>query len=289
MMEHADGIYAEMGDFEPAGLTHAVGSGLASMNGPVWIWNHPKTARSMPAPYVAAGLQGHLLVGVFPMVPVKNNDHGIGGDCAPHCPYDDVYISYGAMFTALRGRRWHLAARAVVVSTPGGGAAESVAPALANAFHIPEGTLNIAGVASPVLVAAVVFAPQFGRVRVSVNGVGQVLPCCTDRTTCARVVASVIQPGDTLNADGLALPGSYDPNTCAKSSTSPPGGGSNITRGCATAGVPLVTANGSVSIDITFGMDPAISGSSTNAALIALSCPDNRNLAAPRPLQKFNT
>jgi hypothetical protein len=281
MMEHADGIYAEMGDFAPAGITHAVGSGLASMNGPVWIWNHPKTAASMPAPYVAAGLQGHLLVGVFPMVPVKNNDHGIGGDCAPHCPYDDVYISYGAMFTVLRGRRWHLAARAVVVSTPGGGAG-SVAPALANAFYVPKGNPNIAGVVSPVLVAAVVFAPQFGRVKVSINGVGQVLPCCTDRTTCARVVASVIQPGDTLNADGLALPSSYDPSMCTNSSTSPHSGGSNITRGCATAAAPLSTDNGSVSIDITFGMDPAISGSNTNAALIALSCPDNRQEATER-------
>ena len=56
------------------------------MNMPVFVWNHPKKAAAMTASYVAAGLQGHLLVGVFPMVPVKNNDHGIGGDCAPHCP-----------------------------------------------------------------------------------------------------------------------------------------------------------------------------------------------------------
>ena len=284
MMEHVDGIFAEMGDFEPAGITHAVGSGLASMNGPVYVWNHPKGAAAMSPPVVAAGLQAHLLVGVFPMVPVKNNDHGIGGDCAPGCPYDDVYISYGAMFQALRGRRWHLAAHGVVVRAPDGGAS-SVAPALGNVFYVPEGTLNIAGVAknSPVLLAAVVFAPQFGRVHAIINGVGQVLPCCADQTRCAAsVVHSVIQPGDKMNANGLVLPGSYDPKTCSAkssvSSASPPAGGSNITRGCATGGAPVVTGGSgagiTVSIDITFGTGTAISGSNTNAALIALSCPE---------------
>ena len=270
---------AEMGDFEPSGLAHAVGSGLAAMNGPVYVWNHPKKTATMSPEYVAAGLQGHLLVGVFPMVPVKNNDHGIGGDCAPDCPYDDVYISYGAIFRALRGRRWHLAAHGVVVHAPDSGAG-SVAPALGNVFHIPSGTLNIAGVpkASAVLLAAVVFAPQFGRVQAIINGVDLVLPCCTDQTACAAsMVHSVIQPGDTLDADGLVVPGSYDPTICTKSSTSPPAGGSNITRGCATVGAPLVTSNGAgiaVSVDIIFGVDPAIAGSNTNAALIALSCLD---------------
>merc|ERR1719230_353963 len=98
-------------------MTHAIGSGLAGMNKPVYVWNHDKPTSTLSPAYVAAGLQAHLLAGVFPTVPVKNNDHAIGGDCAPQCPYDQTFVDYGSMFVALRGRRWRLAPHAVKVVT----------------------------------------------------------------------------------------------------------------------------------------------------------------------------
>ena len=201
------------------------------------------------------------------------------------------------MFRALRGRRWHLAARAIVLRAAAAGAGStSTAPALGNAFSVPAGALNIAGVpkASPVLLAAVVFAPQFGRVQVTLNGAEQVLPCmthhCTQQTGCTRVVHSVLQPGDVLNADGLVLPGSYDPKSCSKSPAEPTAadsaaGSANSTRGCATAGSPVVTGTGgaalAISVNITFGVDIAISGPNSNAAVVAFSCPDGWEQGSP--------
>eukprot|EP00041_Stephanoeca_diplocostata_P026231 m.702458 g.702458 ORF g.702458 m.702458 type:complete len:116 (+) comp22915_c0_seq15:2719-3066(+) len=60
MMEHADGIYAEMGDMEAEGMAHAMGSALASMNLPCYIWNHPKPTATLTPAYLSAGLQRHL-------------------------------------------------------------------------------------------------------------------------------------------------------------------------------------------------------------------------------------
>ena len=123
MMEFVDGIYAEMGDMDASGKPHrccwhvrgtaqnpgivlAGGSGLGSLNshavgtalaslGPTaaYIWNHPKTEAKMTEAYVSAGLMTHLYAGVFPTVPIKNNDHCIGGDCAPNCSYDDTFAA----------------------------------------------------------------------------------------------------------------------------------------------------------------------------------------------------
>jgi len=47
----------------------------------------------MTEAYVSAGLMTHLYAGVFPTVPIKNNDHCIGGDCAPNCSYDDTFAA----------------------------------------------------------------------------------------------------------------------------------------------------------------------------------------------------
>merc|ERR1712146_18753 len=101
--------------------------GLAAMNLPVYIWNHPKPPSTLTTGYISAGLQGHLLAGVFPTVPVKNNDHAIGGDCAPSCPYNAAFEAFGAMFVAIRGRRWVLAARPAEVLTKDAGSGLPVA------------------------------------------------------------------------------------------------------------------------------------------------------------------
>ena len=139
MMEFVDGIYAEMGDMAAAGSalgslnSHAIGTALATL-GPMvnYIWNHPKPEATMTEAYVSASLMTHLWAGVFPTVPVKNNDHAIGGDCAPSCAYDATFAAYGPLFAAMRGRQWALAARAADVTS---------ANALANLFfteHCPR-------------------------------------------------------------------------------------------------------------------------------------------------------
>ena len=111
MMEFVDGIYAEMGDLDPVGFGHVIGSGLAAMHKPVVSWIHTRGFGTV-LPHLEQSLQGLLYVGAYPTVPVKNNDHAIGGDCAPNCTYDALFKDYGPLFTALRGKRWVLAAHA---------------------------------------------------------------------------------------------------------------------------------------------------------------------------------
>ena len=115
MMRHVDGIYAEMGDISPPGFTHVVGSALACMHKPVvsWIHDDPRWGNFST---LEQALQGYLYLGVYPTVPVKNNDHSIGGACAPHCSYDALFQDYGPLFGALRGKRWVLAPRAAAMA-----------------------------------------------------------------------------------------------------------------------------------------------------------------------------
>lgn len=264
MMENVDGIYAEMGDMDPEGMAHAVGSGLAGMNLPVWIWNHDKPAATLTRDYLARGLGGHLLAGVFPTVPVKNNDHAIGGDCAPNCSYDGTFVDYGAMFVALRGRRWVLAARAAQVAPA---AAGGPPVALANAFSTTAAWIAPGGSAA-VYLSAVVFAPRLGRVSVTLRGVDAVLGCGLAPNPGA-LKAVVVQPGDMLDAAGRAVPGSFPRGSCGAAAVA----GRNDARGCAAiTSVAEGAGADSVVVTLQFGGSLDVSGPFTNAALLALRC-----------------
>lgn len=47
---------------------------------------------------------------------MKNNDHAIGGDCAPDCSYSDAFAEFAPLFSAIRRREWVLnSAQAVTV------------------------------------------------------------------------------------------------------------------------------------------------------------------------------
>jgi hypothetical protein len=127
MMKSVDGIFAEMADIDAAGWTHGFGSALAGIRKPVWLWNHPKDD-DIPLDTLEQALQAHLYIGVYPMLPVRNNDHAIGGMCAPNCPYDQIYLDYGPLFQGLKGKQWLLTANAVESST-----------GLANAFYTATG------------------------------------------------------------------------------------------------------------------------------------------------------
>jgi hypothetical protein len=176
MMEHVDGIYAEMGDMDTisssrSGLgslnAHAIGTALATLGPkPAYIWNHAKTASKMTPQYVSAGLQAHLWAGVFPTVPVKNNDHAIGGDCAPDCPYDATFAAYGPLFSAIRGRQWGLVANAATVPSEN---------ALANLFYredLQQRGGNSSGrvYLAPIIQAPIVSTPAGTTVNASFRG-----------------------------------------------------------------------------------------------------------------------
>lgn len=178
MFENVDGVYAEMGDSDAdnaAGGTditstatslgslnaHAIGTALAT-TGPMvnYIWNHPKPQAKMSVAYVSRSLMTHMWAGVFPTIPVHNNDHAIGGDCAPGCSYDAAYAAYGPVFDAMRGRQWSLSANAAEVMTKN---------ALSNLFFKRLGTSDL------VYMAPIAFAPLSGEVRLTLRGM--VLTC----------------------------------------------------------------------------------------------------------------
>lgn len=209
MFENVDGVFAEMGDSDADDATvtalgslnaHAVGTALAT-TGPMvsYIWNHPKSQAKLTVAYVSQSLMTHMWAGVFPTIPVKNNDHAIGGDCAPACSYDAAYAAYTPIFGALRGRQWSLSANAAEVKTKN---------ALANLFVKRQGSADI-------YLAPVAFAPLKGEVLLTLR-----LPADCNRPKLAviapanhsRASARLINTTTGAECDGLWSP---EPMLCA--------------------------------------------------------------------------
>jgi hypothetical protein len=272
MMEHVDGIYAEMGDqVKASGLIHAVGSGLAAMNLPCYIWAHPSSDNSYPT--LAAGLQAHLQAGVFPTVPVKNNDHAIGGDCAPNCTYDQIFIDYGALFVALKERRWVLGAHAVrvvennalanIFSNRGTWIANLTNKSDARWKQKQHGQFSTDG--QPTVLVALAFAPMLGEVNLVLNGLSEQLGGCGTTPALA-----ILQPGDQLDSSGRAVPGSYSPSSCVKS------GGDGSRRGCGVARITKTSScaaeMSSLEASVVFGGQSKMVGSYLNTALLVFQC-----------------
>jgi len=65
-------------------------------------------------------------MGVFPMAPFPQNDHSL----LPSEPADRIYMDYGPLFAAMRGRQWVLLPHAISVK-------DEVAKA--NLFQVPGG------------------------------------------------------------------------------------------------------------------------------------------------------
>ena len=219
MFENVDGVYAEMGDSDAdSGAfggaddataialgslnAHAIGTALAT-TGPMvsYIWNHPKPQAKLTVAYVSQSLMTHMWAGVFPTIPVKNNDHAIGGDCAPGCSYDAAYAAYAPIFDALRGRQWSLSANAAEVTTKN---------ALANLF-----VKRHEDSADMVYLAPVAFAPLKGEVLVTLR-----LPADCNRPKLAaiapanhsRASARLLNTTTGADCDGLWSP---EPMLCA--------------------------------------------------------------------------
>lgn len=231
---------------------------------PVYIWNHPKSASTLTPEYISTALQGHLHVGVHPTVPVKNNDHAIGGDCAPGCPYDGTFVEYGALFVAIRNRRWLLDAHVAAVMTvlPG---SQGTPAALVNCFSTPSDNYasptaaekNVTVLPSAIT-TVVTFAPQFGQITVQIRA-STAFPTLQP----SNLVARFVQPGDTIDDEGRSLPASHSASSCA---TSPSGGS---VRGCATLRSATVS-DGVVTAVLQFGGTVDITGAQNNVVALVL-------------------
>jgi hypothetical protein len=230
MMEFVDGIYAEMGDMSAAAAgssssgslnSHGIGTALASLGPTVaYIWSHPKKPSQMTAQYVSDGLQTHLWAGVFPTVPVKNNDHAIGGDCAPSCAYDGTFSSYGHLFNAIRGRSWVLAAHAAVVASKN---------ALANLFSIPVPGHRSTGSSPRLFAAVVILAPASADVTLSLKGLGSnSTNTGSDGRACTPTIDTVLSPTNQKAATAIVTSATAHAAELKLSFT-----GSNVSHGAA--------------------------------------------------------
>lgn len=157
-----------------------------------------------------------------------------------------------AMFVALRGRRWVLAAHAVTVLTQ---TSAGQPAALANAFTTPAKWLSPISAdrrstAGPrAYTAAIVFAPNVGKIELRLGGVADVLPCGEN---IHQIHARLVQPGDQLDSSGRAAPGSFAPERCTKNATAALDG----LRGCATIDQVQTVRLGSktyIDISVMFG------------------------------------
>lgn len=112
-----DGIYTEFGDNGNA----LNASALLGTRKPVVAWTYNGTLRS---PNPDAFMQRHLHLGCFPTAPYPYNNHCI----TPEPAADQLYMDYGPLLNALRGKKWVLAPHAVTCPT-----------AKVNLFETPAG------------------------------------------------------------------------------------------------------------------------------------------------------
>jgi hypothetical protein len=121
-----DGFYDEHGDF---GFSINTTSFLA-LRKPATMWTRDEDQlKSHPDDF----MQQRLYMGVFLTAPVPGNDH-----CLQPGPWvDRLYLDYGPLFSALRGRKWVLLPKVIEVEKP----------ALANIFEVPSGYVLVIGLA----------------------------------------------------------------------------------------------------------------------------------------------
>lgn len=125
LMRHVDGIYDEHGMWAFDLNTSA----FLALRKPLICWTPDEsTLGADPDAY----FQRLLYLGAFPTVPFPENDHTI----RPSAAADALYLDYGPLFRALRGRRWVLLPEVVSVER---------GAALANVFEVPDGFVVTVG------------------------------------------------------------------------------------------------------------------------------------------------
>jgi len=114
-----DGIYTEFGQSGNA----LNGSALIGIRKPVVAWTYNETLNE-PGP--DAFMQRHLHLGAFPTAPYPYNNHCIN----PSPSADRLYLDYGPLLEAMRGKKWVLVPHCAETITPG---------VKVNLFEIPGG------------------------------------------------------------------------------------------------------------------------------------------------------
>ena len=121
-----DGFYDEHGDF---GFSINTTSFLA-LRKPATMWTREEAQLgSHPDDF----MQQRLYMGVFLTAPVPGNDHCL----QPGPRVERLYLDYGPLFNALRGRKWVLLPKVIDVEKP----------TLANVFAVPSGYVVVIGLA----------------------------------------------------------------------------------------------------------------------------------------------
>jgi hypothetical protein len=119
LCKELDGIYTEFANNGNA----LNGSALLGLKKPVVAWTYNETLKQ-PGP--DAFMQRHLHLGAFPTAPYPNNNHCIN----PEPLADQLYLDYGPLLDAMRGKKWVLAPRCVETITAG---------VKVNLFEVPGG------------------------------------------------------------------------------------------------------------------------------------------------------
>jgi len=119
ILKHVDGLFDEHGDYGPSkNLTAMVGMFKPTIE---WV---QEASKFKPDPDTF--MQRFLYLGMFPVAPFPQNDHCI----LPSPEADKIYMDYGPMFTAMRGRKWVLLPGAIQIDQ---------GSARANLFKVPNG------------------------------------------------------------------------------------------------------------------------------------------------------
>ena len=117
LCQELDGIYTEFGNNGNA----LNASALLCLRKPAVGWTYNDTLRQ---PNPDAFMQRHLHMGIFPTAPYPRNNHCIN----PTPEAEQLYLDYGLLLEAMRGKKWVLAPHAV-----------DCAIAKVNLFEVPGG------------------------------------------------------------------------------------------------------------------------------------------------------
>lgn len=111
-------------------------------------------------------LQKFLYLGVFPMAPFPQNDHAL----MPSPRADKLFLDYGPMFEAMRGKKWVLLPHVVNVEGQG---------VKANLFRVPEG-----------YIVPITFGGSAPKVSATLRGIPEIL-------AGKKIHCELIHPGET--------------------------------------------------------------------------------------------
>lgn len=105
IMRHVDGFLSETDD-DNGGMN---GLAILGMNKPAALWR----SRPVPKGQEDAFMQRRLHLGIYPMCPYPENDHGVKWDPVEN---RQPWIDYGGMMAAMKGKKWVLEPHCVEVA-----------------------------------------------------------------------------------------------------------------------------------------------------------------------------